>query len=125
MGLASKASTSDRLTSTKAARWAQVLDGMDVVAPFRRLLSHTFAGQLVSNVLPTTIGGDVLRVSRLAGDTGDTADSFASVVIERLTGWIVLPLLTFTGLAINRRLIAEDRSSAEATAAACTAATQP
>lgn len=84
-----------------AARWQQVLLGMDLRVPFRRLLSHYFAGQFVSNVLPTTIGGDVLRVSRVTADTGDSADSFASVVIERLTGWLVLPLLTFLGFALN------------------------
>lgn len=94
-----------------AGRWLQVLDGMDVPASFRRLLSHNFAGQFVSNVLPTTIGGDVLRVSRLAADTGDVADSFASVVIERLTGWLVLPLLTFTGLALNASLLRDDQTT--------------
>jgi glycosyltransferase 2 family protein len=82
-----------------AARWQRVLTGMDVARPpFRRLLSHYFAGQFVANVLPTTIGGDVLRGARLARDTGDPADSFASVIIERLTGWFVLPLLTAAGM---------------------------
>ena len=84
-----------------AARWHQVLTAMGVGdVRFSRLLSHYFAGQFVSNVLPTTIGGDVLRVSRLAGDTGEPATSFASVIIERLTGWLVLPLLTATGFLL-------------------------
>jgi uncharacterized membrane protein YbhN (UPF0104 family) len=85
-----------------AARWQQVLAAMAAPAPrFRRLVSHYFAGQFVSNVLPTTIGGDVLRAARLAGDTGDPATSLASLVIERLTGWLVLPLLTLAGLALS------------------------
>lgn len=84
-----------------AARWHQVLSAMGAPAErFARLLSHYFAGQFVSNVLPTTIGGDILRVSRLAGDTGEPATSFASVVIERLTGWLVLPLLTAIGFLL-------------------------
>ncbi len=84
------------------ARWKQVLDAMRVASPpFSRLVSHYFAGQFVSNVLPTTIGGDVLRASRLAGDTGDGPDSFASLVIERLAGWLVLPLLCVCGFALN------------------------
>lgn len=87
-----------------AVRWQQVLFGMELHAPFNRLLSHYFAGQFVSNVLPGTIGGDVLRVARLSGDTDDTADSFASVVIERLTGWLVLPALTFAGLILSSRV---------------------
>jgi uncharacterized membrane protein YbhN (UPF0104 family) len=85
-----------------AARWKQVLVAMDSPAPsFGRLVSHYFAGQFVSNVLPTTIGGDVLRAARLGADTGDRADSFASLIIERLTGWLVLPLLTLSGLALS------------------------
>ena len=55
----------------------------------------------MANVLPTTIGGDVLRVSRLAQDNGRVHDSFASVVLERLTGWLVLPVITFLGLLLN------------------------
>ena len=51
-----------------AVRWQRVLDVLGLHAALRRLLSHYLAGQFMSNVLPTTIGGDVLRVSRLAGD---------------------------------------------------------
>jgi uncharacterized membrane protein YbhN (UPF0104 family) len=87
-----------------AVRWQQVLHALDLRAPLRRLTSLYFAGQFVSNVLPTTIGGDVLRISRLSKDTGDSADVFASVALERLTGWLVLPLLTLTGLAIDPEL---------------------
>lgn len=95
-----------------AARWRQVLAGMRVPSRFGRLVSSYFAGQFVSNVLPTTIGGDVLRISRLARDTGDAADSFASVTIERLTGWLVLPLLTFAGFALNPHLVdVDDRTT--------------
>ncbi|WCO65959.1 lysylphosphatidylglycerol synthase transmembrane domain-containing protein [Iamia majanohamensis] len=84
-----------------AVRWQTVLAAMGRPAALPRLLSHYLAGQFVANVLPTTIGGDVLRVSRLAQDNGKVHDSFASVVLERLTGWLVLPLITFIGLIIN------------------------
>ncbi len=52
-------------------------------------------------MLPTTIGGDVLRVSRLSRDTGESPATFASVVLERLTGWLVLPVITIVGFAVN------------------------
>ena len=83
-------------------RWQAVLQAMGMrTTPLRRLFGHYVAGQFVSNVLPTTIGGDVVRVSRLAQDNGDTADTFASVVIERLTGWLVLPIITIIGFLAN------------------------
>jgi glycosyltransferase 2 family protein len=87
-----------------AVRWEQVLHALEIPAPLRRLVSHYFAGQFVSNVLPTTIGGDLLRVARLSRENGAPEPSFASVVIERLTGWLVLPVMSMIGLAINRGL---------------------
>ena len=84
-----------------AARWQAVLAAMGQHTRFGRLLSHYLAGQFVANVLPTTIGGDVLRVSRLTRDSGAGPTSFASVVLERLTGWVVLPVMTFVGFLVN------------------------
>jgi uncharacterized membrane protein YbhN (UPF0104 family) len=82
-------------------RWQQVVHALGMPGRTRDLLPHYFAGLFVSNVLPSTIGGDVLRVARLSTDTGERPASFASVVLERLTGWLVLPVLTLLGLLIN------------------------
>ncbi len=84
-----------------ALRWRTVLSALGQDAKLRHLLSYNLAGLFVSNVLPTTIGGDVLRVSRLSKENGESAASFASVVLERLTGWLVLPVITFVGLLVN------------------------
>lgn len=84
-----------------AYRWQRVLHALGAPQPLRRLFSHYMAGQFVSNFVPTTVGGDVLRISRLSRDTGNSPVSFASVVFERLSGWIVLPAITFLGFAIN------------------------
>ncbi len=87
-----------------AARWHRVLRGMGRAVPLTDLVPMTFAGQFVSNVLPTTIGGDVLRVTRLARRTGDAPEAFASVSLERLTGWLVLPLISGVGFALDGSL---------------------
>jgi uncharacterized protein (TIRG00374 family) len=84
-----------------ALRWQRVLEVLGLHAGLRRLISHYLAGQFVSNVLPTTIGGDVLRVSRLSRDTGESPKTFASVVLERLTGWLVLPVISVVGFLVN------------------------
>src|ERR1700730_11267008 len=80
-----------------AWRWQRVLDVFDVHVPLRRLVAHYFAGQFVGNVLPSTVGGDVLRVTRSARDIGASDVAFASVVLERLTGFVALPLLLLLG----------------------------
>ncbi|MEZ5232166.1 MAG: YbhN family protein [Acidimicrobiia bacterium] len=87
-----------------AARWHQMLALLGISAERRRVLRHTLAGQFVSVVLPGSVGGDVLRARRLAGEVGDGSGIAASVALERLTGWAVLPLFTVVGFAINGRL---------------------
>ena len=87
-----------------AWRWQRVLAVFDVHIPLRTLLGYYLAGQFVGNVLPSTIGGDVLRISRASKTTGGDI-AFASVAIERLTGFVALPLLTLLGIAIKPSLL--------------------
>ena len=88
-----------------AHRWQRVAGVLHLRARLRTFVSQYLAGMFIGNVLPSTIGGDVIRVSRLGATTGDTPGSFASVVLERVSGWIVLPLLTLVGLAIHPSLL--------------------
>ena len=85
-------------------RWYQVVRVLGMQNRFDVLLAHSLAGQFVSNALPTTIGGDVVRITRLSKNTGDSPTSFSSVVLDRMTGWIVLPMIALLGLALNPSL---------------------
>jgi glycosyltransferase 2 family protein len=91
-------------------RWQRVLAVYDQHIPLRTLLKHYLAGQFVGNALPSTVGGDVLRISRCSKDTGSTEVAFASVVIERLTGFVALPFLIFVGFAARPDLVGVGRS---------------
>jgi uncharacterized membrane protein YbhN (UPF0104 family) len=84
-----------------ALRWQAVLAGLEIHVRARTLVHHYLAGLFVGNFLPSTIGGDVLRIRRLAQETGGGADVFASVVLERLTGMLVLPMITLVALLLN------------------------
>src|SRR5438270_9936195 len=66
-----------------AVRWQRVLLAFDMRPPLRTLLAHYLASLFVSNFLPSTVGGDVLRVTRLSAEEKDRPRSFASVVLER------------------------------------------
>ncbi|MCC6433435.1 MAG: flippase-like domain-containing protein [Acidimicrobiales bacterium] len=97
-----------------AVRWHQMLHLLGIRAERGRVLRHTLAGQFVSVVLPGSVGGDVLRARRLAGEVGDGSGVAASVALERLTGWAVLPLFTVIGFAINGGLRHVGRASSVA-----------
>ena len=86
-------------------RWLQVCKTLGYSPTFSRVSSHFLAGQFVGNFLPTTVGGDILRVTRMGAEIRDPSGAFASVIIERLTGWIVLPVITFVALVVRPDLV--------------------
>ncbi len=88
-----------------AARWHAVARAIGVRSSFRQLVPHHFAGQLVSSVLPSSVGGDAVRAHRLGRDSGDRARSLSSVIIDRLSGWAVLPTITLAAFALNPGLL--------------------
>src|SRR5918994_431471 len=64
-----------------AWRWQRVLDVFRVRVPLRTLTKHYFAGQFVGNVLPSTVGGDVLRVTRTTTTTGSGSIAFGTLAL--------------------------------------------
>lgn len=93
-----------------AWRWQRVLVAFRARVPLPRLTSHYLAGQFVGNVLPSTIGGDVLRIARCSRSTGSAETSFASVVLERLTGFVALPFLVLLGFLLRPSLLDVDHA---------------
>jgi glycosyltransferase 2 family protein len=69
-----------------AARWHVLLRATELKIPFRQSLRITFAGFFASNFLPTTIGGDVVRLAGAIQYQLDAATSTASLVVDRLVG---------------------------------------
>lgn len=86
-------------------RWWAVSRTLGLPSPFMRMLSHLLAAEFVAKALPTSFGGDVVRVVRQGRDTGDYADAFAATGLERLTGWLVLPLISAVALAADPDLL--------------------
>ena len=84
-----------------AVRWQRVLMALELPARVPTLLRHYLASLFVGNFLPSTIGGDVLRASRLAATNGEAPRTVASVLLERLTGWLVLPVLALFAVVVN------------------------
>lgn len=67
-------------------RWHVLLRGAALRIPFSQTARITFAGLFASNFLPTTIGGDVIRLAGAVQLRFDSAVSTASLVVDRLVG---------------------------------------
>lgn len=68
------------------ARWWMLLRGAGVPTPVQHAARLTFAGLFASNFLPTTVGGDVLRLAGAARLGGPPATYAATIAVDRLVG---------------------------------------
>ena len=59
-----------------------------MATPFADLLAYTFVGLFFGNVLPSNLGGDVVRAYDLAAATRRTEDAAISVLVDRLMGLV-------------------------------------
>ena len=79
-----------------ATRWYVLLRSAGVNIPLTRAVMLMFTGNFSSNFLPTTIGGDVVRLGGAMQMGYDRAICLASLVVDRLIGMagmiLVLPL---------------------------------
>lgn len=62
-------------------------------------------GIFFSLFLPTSMGGDLIRIHELGRMTGKRAEAAASVFIERFSGMVILFLLTIFALSMQRELL--------------------
>jgi uncharacterized membrane protein YbhN (UPF0104 family) len=69
-----------------ATRWHILLRSGNVDIPFSRSLALTFTGLFANNFLPTTIGGDVVRLAGAMQLGYDRAVCLASIAADRLMG---------------------------------------
>ena len=69
-----------------ASRWHVLLKSAGVKISFLRSIMLTFTGNFSSNFLPTTIGGDVVRLTGAMQLGYDRAICIASLVADRLIG---------------------------------------
>lgn len=71
--------------AVRAYRWWLLIASLGAPVPFGRLLYLYFVGNFFNSVLPTGIGGDVIKIVELAPDRGG-AKAFSTVFADRLTG---------------------------------------
>ncbi|HNW59302.1 MAG TPA: flippase-like domain-containing protein [bacterium] len=74
-------------------KWQVILRAQGIHASGWRLFWLYMVGYFFNTVLPTNVGGDVVRAWALGKATGENAKSFASVFIERFTGLTALILV--------------------------------
>jgi glycosyltransferase 2 family protein len=71
-------------------RWAIILAASRIRVPLAWLLYWYMTATFFNLFLPTALGGDVMRIYQLAKNTGRNAAAAASVLMERILGFLAL-----------------------------------
>lgn len=81
-------------------KWQILLKAQRIQVPLGNLLSYTFVGLFFGNLLPTNVGGDLVRGYDLARHTLLPAETAISVLVDRLVG-----LIAFVFVAVVMALL--------------------
>ncbi|MBN1480450.1 TIGR00374 family protein [candidate division KSB1 bacterium] len=92
------------LVFVSAWKWQVILKALAIRVSILRCFWLYIVGYFFNSVLPTNVGGDVVRAYALGKSTERPAEAFSSVFVERFTGLSVLlfmAILAF-GLALRQ-----------------------
>ena len=81
----------------RAFRWSILLRGLGVDVGFPRLVSLYFVGNFFNAFLPTSFGGDVMRIVEVTRDV-PAGLATGTVVLDRLTGLLMLFVMALAAL---------------------------
>ncbi|MCI5159740.1 MAG: UPF0104 family protein, partial [Candidatus Electrothrix sp. AUS1_2] len=85
--------------------WQLIVSRLGFKAPFVFYLRSYFKGAFFNQGLPTSIGGDGVRIYDCAKVTGSAEDAFFGVFIDRIIGLAGLLLLNVGALVFNPDLL--------------------
>ncbi|MDD5059992.1 MAG: lysylphosphatidylglycerol synthase transmembrane domain-containing protein [Candidatus Omnitrophica bacterium] len=86
-------------------RWKMLLNAVGISIPLKKLISSFSAGVFFSIFLPSTIGGDLIKTADLAGHTKKAKEVFATVFLDRLSGYAGLVCVILLSLLLGRDLV--------------------
>src|SRR6266849_6792315 len=73
-----------------AVRWRLLARPLGFHNPLRHFIRFYFVGMFFNLLLPTSVGGDVVRAWYLDGGSGRRLAAFLSVFVDRFSGLLVL-----------------------------------
>lgn len=89
-------------------RWKMLLKAFGFHLPFKRITISFAGGLFFSSLLPSTIGGDLIRSIDLAAHTNRAREVVATVFLDRLSGCIGLVIVAVAALFFGWKY-AQDR----------------
>ncbi len=86
---------------SSAIKWWMLANAGGLKIGLLRTWAYYMVGMFYNLIMPTSVGGDVVRAYELGKYSNNRAMSLASVFVERYTGVVVLLLLSLVAVFIN------------------------
>ncbi len=86
-------------------RWFVFMKALSFTAPIGQVCRYFFIGLFCNLFLPTSIGGDLVKAYGLARGAGQKPKVYASVVLDRLSGFAGLVVVAFFAYFIGGSVI--------------------
>jgi uncharacterized protein (TIRG00374 family) len=94
-------------TWVSALKWHVLATARGLCASRSKLTVLYMVGYFFNNILPTSVGGDVVRAYELGKTDGQQAEAMASVFMERFTGLTALILFAVCTLIMEPRILGD------------------
>jgi uncharacterized protein (TIRG00374 family) len=85
---------------TLSVRWKILLLVYNIKVKLNKLYSYYLIGLFFNNFLPTSIGGDIVRIMKIVRISDDKTQGTASVIIERIVGMMSTLIMATLALLI-------------------------
>ena len=92
------------LNLSSSIKWYMLLRSRGIVIELWRVYAFYNIGRFFNLILPTSLGGDVVRIFQLSKFTGKSHTAAASVIVERFTGMLTLMAVAAIAVVLNLRL---------------------
>jgi uncharacterized protein (TIRG00374 family) len=89
-------------------RWFVFIKALDLSVKAKAVIVNYFYGLFGNLFLPTAIGGDLVKVIGLCKDSDQRPKVVASVLIDRLSGFASIALVSVVAFVGGHRLIGDD-----------------
>jgi uncharacterized protein (TIRG00374 family) len=94
----------------RAYRWQELLSAHRAAVRFPRLVGLYFTGAFFNIILPTSVGGDVMRAHGVAKEGAGVTVGASSVLADRAAGLLVLLALALVTTVFAYRLVGPELS---------------
>lgn len=100
------------LIYVSVVKWYILLRAKSIIVPQQRLFGLYLLGTFFNILLPSNVGGDVIRGYNLGRETGKLEEALGSVFVERMTGLSSHLIFVLFALLLHLQLLEDPRITA-------------